>query len=82
MTVAVRNNSARHDSDLWPASDARGVRSCRWCRVMEPASVHESFYPIYPNTLWSVPKPSRASRAASLVLTRLHAGTRWKGAGC
>ncbi len=39
--------------------------------VTEPASVHGSFMPIYPNALNFLPKPSRASRAVPLILNNL-----------
>ena len=72
VSGARRNNSrtAFHSLvdkvNVMPLSVARGTSSER--RV-----VADAFMPIYPNALQTVPKPSRASRTASLVLNNLEA---------
>jgi hypothetical protein len=69
---ARRNNSrtAFHSFadkvNVRPLSVARGTSSER--RV-----VADAFIPIYPNALPAVPKPSRSSRTASLVVNNLEA---------
>jgi hypothetical protein len=70
ISGARRNNSrtAFHSFadkvNVMPLSVARGTSSER--RV-----VADAFIPIYPNALPTVPKPSRSSRTASLVVNNL-----------
>jgi|SRR5271155_1875681 len=67
MVVHGRHGNSRMDDTLFRF----GIEKCLRPRPTSPQ--RKVFIPIYPNKLPTVPKPSRASRIASLVFSNLPA---------